>query len=84
MDFDAGTIALSAILSAFMAVRIIKGGWMRNPQYLAVSIVGSIVGAFILHLSSAELEAEWFIPTLACFIGSCAAVFIFDQMIGAA
>jgi uncharacterized membrane protein YeaQ/YmgE (transglycosylase-associated protein family) len=76
-------IVLSAVLSSFFAVRIIKGHWTRNPQYLAVAMVGSVVGAVVLHAGWPELDGDLLLPTIVSFIGSCVAVFAFDQMIGA-
>ena len=76
-------IALSAVLSSFFAVRIIKGPWRSNPQYLAVAIVGSVVGALLLHASWPQFDSDFVLPTIASFIGSCVAVFAFDQVIGA-
>jgi|CXWK01.1.fsa_nt_gi uncharacterized membrane protein YoaK (UPF0700 family) len=76
-------IALSAVLASFFAVRILKGPWRRNPQYLAVAIVGSIVGALLLHAGWPQFDSDFVLPTIVSFIGSCAAVFAFDQLIGA-
>ena len=42
-------LLLSAIFTAFSMVRLIKGPWLRNPQYLAAGIAGSILGALVLH-----------------------------------
>ncbi|WP_245476736.1 hypothetical protein, partial [Mesorhizobium sp. M1A.F.Ca.IN.020.03.1.1] len=42
-------ILLPAIFTAFTMVRVLKGPWLRNPQYLASGILGAIVGALLLH-----------------------------------
>ena len=76
-------IVLSAVLSSFFAVRILKGHWMRNPQYLAVAIVGSVVGALLLHAGWPGFDEDFILPTIVSFVGSCVAVFAFDQVIGA-
>jgi uncharacterized membrane protein YoaK (UPF0700 family) len=75
-------IVLSAVLSSFFAVKIIKGHWMRNPQYLAAAIVGSVIGALLLHAGWPQFDDDILLPTLISFIGSCVAVFAFDQVIG--
>ena len=42
-------LLLSAIFTAFTMVRVIKGPWLRNPQYLATGILGAVVGTLVLH-----------------------------------
>jgi len=34
------SVLISAILSSFLLVRLIKGPWLRYPQYPAVAMVG--------------------------------------------
>lgn len=77
------TIVLFAVLSSFFAVRILKGHWMRNPQYLAVAMIGSVAGALLLHAGWPQFDEDLLLPTIASFVGSCVAVFAFDQVVGA-
>lgn len=83
MEFITPLIAISALFSAFVAVRLLKGAWMRNPQYLALSIVGSLAALLLLHAGWPQFDTDFVMPTIVSFIGSCAAVYIFDQLIGA-
>lgn len=76
-------IVLSAVLTGFVAVRILKGHWTRNPQYLAVAIVGSAVGAVLFHAGWPQYDENLVLPTIASFIGSALAVHAFDRLLGA-
>lgn len=82
MDFVTPYIAISALFSAFLAVRILKGAWRRYPQYLALSIVGSLAALLVLHSGWPQTDADLIVPMIVAFIGSCVVVFAFDQLIG--
>lgn len=76
------SFALSAVFSALFSVRILKGPWMRYPQYLAVSIIGGLAAMLLLHHGWPQFDEDFFLPTIAAFVGACVAVFAFDQLIG--
>ena len=42
-------LLLSSIFTAFTMVRVLKGPWLRNPQYLATGILGAIVAVLLLN-----------------------------------
>lgn len=83
MNFFTPYIAISALFSAFLAVRILKGPWRRYPQYLALSTIASLAALLALHAGWPQFDSDMIVPTIAAFVASCAVVFAFDQLIGA-
>lgn len=77
------SFALSAVFSALVSVRILKGSWMRYPQYLALSIIGGLIALLLLHQGWPQFDDDMILPTIAAFVGACASVFAFDQTMGA-
>ncbi len=75
-------LLLSAILTAFTMVRIIKGPWMRNPQYLAAGIAGSVVGALILHAYWPAYDDDFIVGGVVGIAGSWGGMLLFDTTLG--
>ncbi|MFZ1773496.1 MAG: hypothetical protein WAT78_06010 [Rhizobiaceae bacterium] len=75
-------ILLSALFSCFTMVRIAKGPWMRNPQYLAVSLVGSVLAMLALNAYSPGMADEFVAGTLAAMAGAYAGIAAFDLALG--
>lgn len=76
-------ILISALTTAFFLVRVVKGPWMRNPQYLATALTGALVAGLMLNSYSEELEASFIFGGLAGLAGGWLAIFAFDCFIGA-
>ncbi len=77
------SILVSAVLSAFFATRLLKGAWVRNPQYLALSMVGSLAGILVLHSGWPQFDDGFVVPNAVSLAGAFVAVFAFDRAIGA-
>lgn len=74
-------IILTALSAAFILVRIIKGPWMRNPQYLAAATIGSVALSLIFITAAPEMESDIIAGTLAGIIGAWAGIAAFDFVI---
>jgi hypothetical protein len=77
-------ILLSAVFSCFFVVRLAKGPWLRNPQYLAVAITGSILGTLLLHNFAAEYDGDLIIGSIASLGGAWGGILLFDTLVGLA
>ncbi len=76
-------IAFSALFNSFFVVRIVKGPWRRNPQYLAVAMVGSILATLTLKAFWPGMEDSFIIGGLVSFGGSWAGMMLFDAVLSA-
>ncbi|PZV35122.1 hypothetical protein B5V02_29105 [Mesorhizobium kowhaii] len=77
-------LLVSAILTAFTMVRLLRGPWLRNPQYLASGIVGAIVGALLLHGFWPAADDDFIVGGLTGIFGSWAGMVLFDAILGMA
>jgi membrane associated rhomboid family serine protease len=77
-------LLLSAVFTAFTMVRLLKGPWLRNPQYLASGIVGAIVGALALHAFWSAYDDDFIIGGVTGIFGSWAGMALFDAVLGIA
>jgi hypothetical protein len=75
-------LLLSAIFTAFTMVRIIKGPWLKNPQYLAAGIAGAIVGTLVLHSYWPDLDGDFIVGGIAGIAGSWGGMLLFDTALG--
>lgn len=75
---------LSALSTAFFMVRIVKGPWMRNPQYVAAALTGALVAGLLLNSFSEELEADFIFGSIAGLFGGWLGIFGFDRFLGSA
>ncbi|MDX8434890.1 MULTISPECIES: hypothetical protein [Mesorhizobium] len=77
-------LLLSAIFTAFTMVRVLKGRWLRNPQYLASGIVGAIVAALLLHAFWPAADDDLIVGGATGIFGSWAGMAVFDAILGLA
>ncbi|OBQ89673.1 hypothetical protein A9K66_16995 [Mesorhizobium sp. AA23] len=77
-------ILLPAIFTAFTVVRVLKGPWLRNPQYLASGILGAIVGALLLHAFWPAYDDDVIVGGGTGIFGSWAGMALFDAILGVA
>ena len=84
MEATVPDIILSALFSSFFIVRVIKGPWMRNPQYLAVSIFGSAAAMIVLNAISPGAADEFILGNGAAFAGAFLSIAAFDFAAGLA
>lgn len=73
-------ILLSAISTGFLAVRLVKGGWMRQPHYVACGILGALLAALILHGISPEDDGGMLAGSLAGLAGAWIGMAAFDRL----
>ena len=77
-------ILLPAIFTAFTMVRVLKGPWLRNPQYLASGILGAIIGALLLHAFWPAYDYDFIVGGVTGIFGSWAGMALFDAILGVA
>jgi len=73
-------ILFTALSSAFFLVRIVKGPWMRNPQYVAAGLIGAVVVSLVLNSFSTDLENDLIVGGIAGIAGSWAGIVAFDLL----
>lgn len=77
-------LLLSAVFTAFTMVRVLKGPWLRNPQYLACGILGAIVGALVLNGFWPAYADDFIVGGVTGIFGSWAGMALFDAILGMA
>ena len=77
-------LLLSAMLTAFPMVRVLKGSWLRNPQSLACGILGAIVAALVLHSFWPAYDDDFIVGGVTGIFGSWAGMALFDAILGIA
>ncbi|MDX8478119.1 hypothetical protein RFN28_06450 [Mesorhizobium sp. VK24D] len=75
-------LLLSAVFTAFTMVRVLKGPWLRNPQYLATGILGAIVGALVLHGFWPAYDDDFIFGGVTGIFGSWGGIALFDAILG--
>jgi hypothetical protein len=76
-------ILFSAVTTGFFMVRLLRGPWLRNPQYLAAAICGSVLAALMLHLFWPIMDDSFIIGGVTGLAGSWAGMVLFDMAVGA-
>jgi hypothetical protein len=77
-------LLVSAVLGSFVMVRLFKGPWSRNPQYLAAAIAGSVAGTLLLHAFWPALDDDFLAGGLIGIAGPVAGIVLFDTLLGMA
>jgi uncharacterized membrane protein YjjP (DUF1212 family) len=77
-------ILVSAISCAFFAVKLSKGKWGQNPQYLVVAIIGGVLASLTLSAVSPEYYDDFVVSNVAVLTGSWLGIFGFDMALGLA
>ena len=77
-------LVISGLFSSFLLVRVIKGPWLRNPQYLAVAMVGAVLAMLSLNAVEPGMADEFIAGNLAAFAGAFVAIAAYDLALGAA
>jgi hypothetical protein len=62
-------------------VRLLKGPWIRNPQYLAAAIAGSVVGSLLLHAGWPGLDGDFVAGGIVGIAGPIAGIVLFDAVL---
>ncbi|WP_311028949.1 hypothetical protein [Mesorhizobium koreense] len=76
-------ILFSAVTTGFFMVRLFRGPWLKNPQYLAAAICGSILAALTLHLFWPVMDDSFVVGGGAGLAGSWVGMALFDLAVGA-
>ena len=74
-------LLLSAMFTAFSMVRLLKGPWLRSPQYLASGIIGAIVAALLLHSFWPAYDDDFIVGGVTGIFGSWAGMALFDTIL---
>jgi hypothetical protein len=77
-------LLFSAVTSAFLIVRLLRGPWRKNPQYLACAICGSVVAALLLHAFWPSMDGSFIVGGIAGLAGSWGMMALFDAVLGVA
>lgn len=75
-------LVISALISSFTFVRLLKGPWLRNPQYLAAAMIGSVVLSLVAEKLDPGSSDSLVNATVYAFAGSAAGIFLLGQLIG--
>ena len=75
-------ILLSAVTTGFFMVRLFRGPWLKNPQYLAAAICGSVLAALMLHLFWPVMDDSFIVGGVTGLVGSWAGMALFDMAVG--
>ena len=75
-------ILLSALFNGFFMVRVVKGPWLRNPQYLAVAIAGCMLAMLGLKAFWPGLEDDFIVGNLVGLGGCMSGMLAFDAALG--
>lgn len=73
-------LVINALLSSLFAVRVFKGPWLRNPQYLVIAIVGCAVGMLGLEAFEPGLSEDFIFGNLSAIVGAFVAITLFDRV----
>ena len=76
-------ILFSAVTTGFFMVRLFRGPWLKNPQYLAAAICGSILAALTLHIFWPVMDDSFIVGGATGLAGSWAGMALFDLAVGA-
>jgi hypothetical protein len=76
-------VLFSAVTTGFFMVRLFRGPWLRNPQYLAAAICGSVLAALMLHLFWPVMDDSLVVGGVTGLAGSWAGMALFDMAVGA-
>jgi hypothetical protein len=71
-------ILISALSASFFLVRVVKGPWMRNPQYLAAATIGAVAISLLLSVVAPAVEDSFIAGGLAGLAGAWAGIAAFD------
>ncbi|MGB3540132.1 MAG: hypothetical protein WBA42_18425, partial [Mesorhizobium sp.] len=74
-------LLFSAVLGSFFMVRLFRGPWLRNPQYLAAAIAGSVAGTLILHTFWPALDGDFIAGAIIGAVGPLAGMALFDAFL---
>lgn len=77
-------LLFSAVLGSFFMVRLFRGPWRRNPQYLAAAIAGSVAGTLILHAFWPALDGDFIAGAIIGAVGPIAGMALFDAFLKSA
>lgn len=75
-------LVISALVSSFTVVRLLKGPWLRYPQFLAAAMIGSVVLSLVAEKLDPGSADSMINATIYAFAGSAAGIFLLGQMIG--
>ena len=76
------TLVFNALLSSFFVVKVFKGRWTRNPHYLAVTMVASVVALLVLDCCSPGAADSFVYGNIASFAGAWLGLMIYDRTVG--
>ena len=75
-------LVISALISSFTFVRLLKGPWLRYPQFLAAAMIGSVVLSLVAEKIDPGSSDSMINATVYAFAGSAAGIFLLGQMLG--
>lgn len=73
-------IVLSALSTAFLLVRFVKGPWRRHPQYVAAALIGALAVGLIMAKFTPDIGNDFVLGGLAGLAGARAGIAAFDAI----
>lgn len=75
-------VFLTSLFSSFFLVRLLKGNWLGNPVYLALAIVGAVVGLIATMVVWPGSETDFIAGNLAALVGAWGTIVLYDRVLG--
>ncbi len=75
-------VFLTSLFSSFFLVRLLKGSWLRNPVYLALAIIGGLIGLISAMSMWPGSENDLIAGNAAALAGAWALIFVYDRAAG--
>lgn len=74
-------ILISALSTAFFLVRLVKGPWMRNPQYVAAATIGAVAISLMVNSLLPSFENNMITESLTGAGGAWGGILAFDLLL---
>ncbi|MBP1851211.1 hypothetical protein [Rhizobium halophytocola] len=75
------SLVITALVASFTFVRLLKGPWMRNPQYLAAAMIGSMIVVIAGDGLDPGIGDDFIMGNLLALGGSAAGIFLMGRVI---
>lgn len=73
-------IVFSALSTAFLLVRFVKGPWFHCPQYVAAGLIGALAAGLVLANCAPDIGNSFFLGGLSGFGGAWIGIIAFDAL----
>lgn len=74
-------IVFSALSTAFLLVRLVKGPWKRYPQYVAAALIGALAVGLFMAKFMPDIGNDFVVGGLSGLGGAWAGIAAFDAIV---